>query len=113
VGHVTRETKVRPRGKQYIKQFLDELKQDLDTKEPMEALTMWVKKMIWHRPFSDANRRSIFECLQGFLRLCGYEISATEEEYIEIGARIRTMSVEEIHSFIRERARSIDRSLSK
>lgn len=113
VGKVTREAKVRPSGRVYLEKFLDELKEDMENKEPFEAFAIWVKKMIWHRPFSDANRRAIFECLQGFLLLCGYEIEATDEEYIEIGSKLRTMSVEDIHSLIRERARSIDLSFSK
>ena len=113
VGKVTREAKVRPKGRDYLEKFLNEFKGDIQNKELFEACAIWVKKMIWHRPFSDANRRAIFECLQAFLRLCGYEIVATEEEYIEIGAKLRTMSESEIHSLIRERARSIGLSFSK
>jgi prophage maintenance system killer protein len=113
VGKVTREAKVRPTGRKYLEKFLNDLKKDIEEKEVFEAFAIWVHQMIRHRPFSDANRRVIFECLQGVLRLCGYEIVATEEEYIEIGSKLRRMSVSEIHSLIRERARSMDLSLLK
>jgi death-on-curing family protein len=113
VGETTRDAKLRPKGKDHIERVLDELKENVCKMDLFEALAIWAKDMIRYRPFTDANRRVIFECLQTFLRMCGYEMDISEEESIKIGSELRTMETKEIHLFIRDRAKSIALSRSK